>query len=97
MIEIIAVRPLKEKRRFRNIYVRNLDRAKDILQFTQNFDYSAVRRNMYGELIKDLLGRVDIQIRSTDSDFEPVIKEFNLVEERSYRGKKEYVLSEEML
>lgn len=95
MIEIIAVRPLKEKRRFRNIYVRNLDRAKDILQFTKNFDYSAVRRNVYGELIKDLLGRVDIQIRSTDSDFEPVIKEFNLVEERSYRGKKEYVLMEE--
>lgn len=96
MIEIVNVRPIKERRHGREIHVKNFNTMEFIFAAVKNLDDSSlIRRNVRNEYIKDYKGRYTINIRCTETDFKPIIDKFNLKEAGSYYGRKAYVLKSE--
>ena len=95
MIEIINMRPIKEVRHFNSIYAKNFETVKSILIFTKGLSYSDVRKNIDNEYILDSKGRYEVSVRCTNTDFDPVIEKYGLVEIGRRRGKRYFVLSNE--
>ena len=95
MIEIINVRPIKEVRHFNSIYVKDFETVKSILIFTKGLSYSNVRKNIYDEYILDRKDRYEVSVRCTNTDFDPVIEKYGLIEIGRRRGNRYFVLSNE--
>ena len=95
MIEIINVRPIKEVRHFNSIYVKDFEMVKSILIFTKDLSYSDVRKNIYDEYILDSKDRYEVSVRCTNTDFDPVIDKYGLIEIGHRRGNRYFVLSNE--
>lgn len=95
MIEIINMRPIKEVRHFNSIYVKDFETAKSILVFTKGLSYSNVRKNIDSEYILDSKGRYEVSVRCTNTDFNPVIEKYGLIEIGRRRGNRYFVLSNE--
>lgn len=97
MIEIINIRPIKEVRHFNSIYVKDFEMVKSILIFTKGLSYSNVRKNIDNKYILDSKGRYEVSVRCTNTDFNPVIEKYNLIEIGRRRGNRYFVLSDEEL
>ena len=97
MIEIINMRPIKEVRHFNSIYVKDFEMVKSILIFTKGLSYSNVRKNIDDKYILDSKGRNEVSIRCTNTDFNPVIEKYGLVEIGHRRGNRYFMLSGEEL
>ena len=95
VIEIINVRPIKEVRHFNSIYVKDFETVKSILIFTKGLSYSNVRKNIYDEYILDRKDRYEVSVRCTNTDFDPVIEKYGLIEIGRRRGNRYFVLSNE--
>lgn len=95
MIEIINMRPIKEVRHFNSIYVKDFEMLKSILIFTKELSYSNVRKNIDDKYILDSKGRYEVSVRCTNTDFNPVIEKYGLVEIGRRRGNRYFVLSDE--
>ena len=95
MIEIINVRPIKERRHFNSIYIKDFETVKSILIFTKDLSYSDVRKNIYDEYILDSKDRYEVSVRCTNTDFDPVIDKYGLIEIGHRRGNRYFVLSNE--
>ena len=95
MIEIINVRPIKEVRHFNSIYVKDFETVKSILIFTKGLSYSDVRKNIHDEYILDRKDRYEVSVRCTNTDFDPVIDKYGLIEIGRRRGNRYFVLSNE--
>ena len=97
MIEIINMRPIKEVRHFNRIYIKDFETLKSILIFTKGLSYSDVRKNIDDEYILDRKNRYEVSVRCTNTDFNPVIEKYGLVEIGRRRGNRYFVLSDEEL
>lgn len=97
MIEIINMCPIKEVRHFNSIYVKDFETVKSILIFTKGLSYSDVRKNIDDEYILDRKNRYEVSVRCTNTDFNPVIEKYGLVEIGRRRGNRYFVLSDEEL
>ena len=95
VIEIINMRPIKEVRHFNNIYVKDFETVKSILIFTKGLSYSNVRKNIHDEYILDRKNRYEVVVRCTNTDFDPVIDKYGLIEIGHRRGNRYFVLSNE--
>ena len=95
MIEIINMRPIKEVRHFNSIYVKNFEMVKSILIFTKDLSYSNVQKNINDEYILDSKGRYEVSVTCTNTDFNPVIEKYGVVEIGRRRGNRYFVLSNE--
>ena len=95
MIEIVDMRPIKEVRHFNSIYVKDFEMVKSILIFTKELSYSNVRKNIDSEYILDRKGRYEVSVRCTNTDFDPVIEKYDLIEIGRRRGNRYFVLSNE--
>ena len=95
MIEIINMRPIKELRHFNIIYVKDFEMVKSILIFTKGLYYSNVIKNIDDKYILDSKGRYEVSVRCTNTDFNPVIEKYGLVEIGRRRGNRYFVLSNE--
>lgn len=95
MIEIINMRPIKEVRHFNSIYVKDFEMVKSILIFTKKLSYSSVRKNIDDKYILDSKGRYEVSVRCTNTDFNPVIEKYGLIEIGRRRGNRYFVLSNE--
>ena len=95
MIDIINVRPIKEVRHYNIIYVKDFETVKSILIFTKGLSYSDVRKNIHDEYILDQKDRYEVSVRCTNTDFDPVIDKYGLIEIDRYRGYRHFVLSNE--
>lgn len=95
MIDIIDMRPVKELRHFNSIYVKDFETVKSILIFTKDLSYSNVRKNIYDEYILDRKDRYEVSVRCTNTDFNPVIEKYGLIEIGHRRGNRYFVLSSE--
>ena len=54
-----------------------------------------VRKNIYNEYILDRKGRYEVSVRCTNTDFDPVIDKYGLIEIGRRRGNRYFVLSNE--
>ena len=97
MIEIVDMRPIKEVRHFNSIYIKDFETVKSILIFTKDLSYSNVRKNINDEYILDRKGRYEVSVRCTNTDFDPVIEKYGLIEIGRRRGNRYFVLSDEEL
>ena len=95
VIEIINVRPIKEVKHYNSIYVKDFETVKSILIFTKGLSYSDVRKNIDNKYILDSKGRYEISVRCTNTDFNPVIEKYGLVEIGRRRNNRYFVLSNE--
>lgn len=95
MIEIINMRPIKEVRHFNSIYVKDFEMVKSILIFTKGLSYSNVRKNIDDKYILDSKGRYEVSVRCTNTDFNPVIEKYGLVEIGRRRCNRYFVLLNE--
>ena len=95
MIEIINMRQIKEVRHFNRIYIKDFETVKSILIFTKDLSYSNVRKNINDEYILDRKGRYEVLVRCTNTDFDPVIEKYGLIEIGRRRGNRYFVLSNE--
>ena len=86
---------LKKKRHFNSIYVKDFETVKSILIFTKGLSYSDVRKNIYDEYILDRKDRYEVSVRCTNTDFDPVIEKYGLIEIDRRRGNRYFVLSNE--
>ena len=95
VIEIINMRPIKEVRHYNIIYVKDFETVKSILIFTKGLSYSDVRKNIHDEYILDRKDRYEVSVRCTNTDFDPVIDKYGLIEIGHRRGNRYFVLSNE--
>ena len=95
VIEIINMRPIKEVRHYNSIYVKDFETVKSILIFTKGLSYSDVRKNIHNEYILDRKDRYEVSVRCTNTDFDPVIDKYGLIEIGHRRGNRYFVLSNE--
>ena len=95
VIEIINMRQIKEVRHYNSIYVKDFETVKSILIFTKGLSYSDVRKNIHDEYILDRKDRYEVSVRCTNTDFDPVIDKYGLIEIGHRRGNRYFVLSNE--
>ena len=95
MIEIINVRPIKEVRHFNSIYIKDFETVKSILIFTKGIWDAKGREKIYDEYILDRKDRYEVSVRCTNTDFDPVIDKYSLIEIGRRRGNRYFVLSNE--
>ena len=95
VIDIINMRPIKEVRHYNIIYVKDFETVKSILIFTKGLSYSNVLKNIHDEYILDRKDRYEVSVRCTNTDFDPVIDKYGLIEIGRRRGNRYFVLSNE--
>ena len=82
-------------RRWRIIYVKSSERAKEIEKLLSEFDDSRIATDIYGEVILDN-NRYVVQCRATHTDFDPWIDKLGLMEVKCYNTRRHYILKEEI-